>query len=78
MHVMQAMVINDRGVCLSCGSTRHHCAKMAEQIKMLFGVNTLVGPRNIVLDRNPDPSQISPTVGGNFANSGPTTCRRNG
>jgi len=31
-------------VCLSRGSSRLHCAKMAaEQFKMLFGVNTL-GP----------------------------------
>jgi len=42
-------------VCLSYGSTRLHCAKTAEQIKILFGVNTLGGPRNIVLDRPPDP-----------------------
>jgi len=42
-------------ICLSCGSTRLHCAKMAEQIKILFGVNTLGGPRNIVLDGHPDP-----------------------
>jgi len=31
--------------------------KMAEQIKMLFGVNTPGGPRNIVLDGGPDPPQ---------------------
>jgi len=29
---------------------------MAEQIKMLFGVNTPEGPWNIVLDVGPDPS----------------------
>jgi len=28
---------------------------MAEQIKMLFGVNTLGGPWKTVLDRGPDP-----------------------
>jgi len=27
---------------------------MAEQTKMLFGVNTPMGPRNIVLDVGPD------------------------
>jgi len=37
-------------VCLSCGPTWHHCAKTAEQIKILFGVNTPEGPRNILLD----------------------------
>jgi len=30
---------------------------MAEQIKMLFGVNTPGSPRNIVLDGDPDPPQ---------------------
>jgi len=29
-----------QSVCLSRGSPLLHCAKMAEQIKMLFGVNT--------------------------------------
>jgi len=29
--------------------------KMAEQIKMPFGLRTLVGPRNHVLDRRSDP-----------------------
>jgi len=28
---------------------------MAEKIKLLFGMNTLGGPRNIVLDGGPDP-----------------------
>jgi len=44
-------------VCLSRGSTRLHCAITAEQIKVLFGVNTFGGPRNIVLNGGPDPSQ---------------------
>jgi len=51
---MQTIVTDVRGVCLSgClsySSSRLHCAKMAEQIKMLFGVNTPRGPGNIVLD----------------------------
>jgi len=41
----------------SCGSTRLHCGKMAERIKMLFGVKSPGGPRNIVLDVGPDPPQ---------------------
>jgi len=41
-------------VCMSRGSSRLHCAKVAEQIKMLFGVNTPRGPWNIVLDVGPD------------------------
>jgi len=36
-------------VSLSRESTRLRCAKLAEQIKMLFVVNTPVGPWNIVL-----------------------------
>jgi len=44
-----------QSVCLSRGSSRLHCAKMAEQIKMLFRVNTPGGPWNIVLDVSPDP-----------------------
>jgi len=32
-------------------------AKTAEHIKLLFGVNTLVGQRNIVLDVGHDPPQ---------------------
>jgi len=48
MHEMQTIVPNNRGVCqyvsLSRGSTRLHCAKVAEQIKMLFGVSTPGGP----------------------------------
>jgi len=32
-------------VCLSRGSTRLHCAKMAERIKMLLGMNTPGGRR---------------------------------
>jgi len=35
-------------VCLSRGSSRLHCAQMAEQIKILFGVNTPGGHRQCV------------------------------
>jgi len=45
-------------VCLSRGSTRFHCAQTAEQIKILFGVNTPGGPRNIVLDEGLDPPTV--------------------
>jgi len=55
MHEMQPIVTDFRHVCLSRGSTRLDCAKTAEQIKSLFGVNTVGGPRNIVLDGGPDP-----------------------
>jgi len=58
MHEMQTIVTDIRGVrqsvCLSRGSTRLHCAKTAEQIKMLFGVNSLGSQENIVLERSPD------------------------
>jgi len=44
MHEMQTTVTDVCGVCLSVclsrGSPWLHCAKMAEKIKMLFGVNT--------------------------------------
>jgi len=61
MHEMQPIVTNVCGVCpsvrLSCGATLLHCAKKAEQIKMLFGVNTSGGPWNTVLHGGPDPPQ---------------------
>jgi len=40
MHEMQSALTNVRGVCVSRSSSQLHCAKMAKQIKMLFGVNT--------------------------------------
>jgi len=44
MHQMQPIATDVRGVCLSVslsrGSTRLRCAKTAEWIEMLFGVNT--------------------------------------
>jgi len=39
---------HDESVCLS------RCAKMAEQIVVLFRVETLVDPRHVVLDRGPN------------------------
>jgi len=49
MHEMQAIVTNVCGVCLSGGSTWLHCAKTAEWIKRLNGLNILGSQRNIVL-----------------------------
>jgi len=44
-------------VCLSRGSTRLHCAKTAELIKMLFMMNSLGGPWNTVLRAGTDSPQ---------------------
>jgi len=52
---MQTIVTDVCSICLSRGSTRLHCAKTAEQIKMLFEVNTLEGPRK--LDGGPNAPQ---------------------
>jgi len=56
---MRSILTDVRGVCLSVrlsrGSSRLRCAKLAEQIKMLFGMNTPRDPWNIVLDVGPDP-----------------------
>jgi len=45
MHEMHTVVTDDGSVCpsvcLSHGSTRLHCAKTVERIKIMFGVNTL-------------------------------------
>jgi len=53
MHEMHTTVTDVSGVCpsvcLSLGSTRLHCAKMAKWTKVLFGVNILGGPWNILL-----------------------------
>jgi len=55
--VTDVRLVCQSACCLSRGSTRLHCAKTAEQIKTLFVVNTLGGPRNIVLDGGFDPLQ---------------------
>jgi len=46
-----------QSVCLSRGSTRLHCAKKVERIKMLSEVNILGGLLDIVLYGNPHPPQ---------------------
>jgi len=45
---------------------------------MLFGVNTLRGPWNIVLDGVPDPHREGRGAGKTFAKCGPTAYLRNG
>jgi len=40
MHELQTIVIDVRGVCLSRGSSPLHCTKTAEQMKMLFMMNS--------------------------------------
>jgi len=58
MLLLQTIAVSVcQSVCLSRGTTRFHRAKTAEQIKILFAVNTPWGPRNIVLDGRPDPPQ---------------------
>jgi len=62
MHEMQTTTDN-RGVCPSVcqsvcllrGLTQLYCAKTAKRIKILFGVNSLGGPENILLDGSSDP-----------------------
>jgi len=63
MHEMQSIFADVRGVCASVGPSvslsaclsrgwpRLYCAKTAERIKMLFGGNTLDGPRDINVTR---------------------------
>jgi len=62
MHEMETIVTDDLGVSLSV-SHAAQLAKMAVRVKMLFGVNTRGGPRNIVLDGGSKPPQ---QVGGGF------------
>jgi len=50
MHEMQSVLTDVHGVCLSPGSSRLHCAKTAEQIKMRFGLYTPGAQWNVVLD----------------------------
>jgi len=56
--------------------TRLHCANINEQIKMLFGVNTPGGPRNIVRRRTWSPPQRG--EGGPLLNLGTTPSLGNG
>jgi len=48
---MQTVATDVRGVCLSVC----RCVKTAERIKILFGLNSFKGQRNIVLDGSFDP-----------------------
>jgi len=40
---------------LFCGMSVNQCAKMAERIEVLFGVETPGKPRHIILDEGPQP-----------------------
>jgi len=51
MHEMQTVFSGVRGVCLSvCPSVRVSRGSTAKRIKILFGVNTAGGTRNVALD----------------------------
>jgi len=52
------MIALSLSVRLSRGRTRLHCTKTADRIKIPFGVNTLGGPRKIVLDEGPNHPQL--------------------
>jgi len=83
MHEMQTIVIDDRGVCLSvCLSvTRLKSAslrKTSEQIQILFGVNSLGGLRNIVLNGAPDPHSEEKGSRGKFGPLWTPTYLQNG
>jgi len=73
MHEMHTIVTDVRGV---CQSSRLYCAKMGEQIKMLFSVNTPGGSWIIVLDVGLDPPQRG--EGGPLLNFGIKSYLRNG
>jgi len=51
---MRTIAIDDPNICQSV--TRTGCAKMAERIDVLFGVETPGDPRNTVLDGGHHPS----------------------
>jgi len=82
MHEIRTIVIDERGVCppvcLSRGSTRLRYAETAKRIKILFGVNILGGPRNILLDGGTSPPQLRGGWG-IVSHCGPATLyRKNG
>jgi len=60
MHEILTILADVHSFCLSRGSSQLHCAKMAEQIKMLFGVNTHGVLWNIVIRHG----SLSPTERG--------------
>jgi len=61
-------------VCLSHGLHWLYCTETAERIQILFGVNSLGGLRNTVLDGNPYPLQRGERqLGENMAHCGPPT-----
>jgi len=54
---LRCLSVSPSVVSLSCGSTRLHCAKTAERIRIVFGVNTLESPWNVLLHGSPDSQQ---------------------
>jgi len=48
MHEMRTIVVDDPGICQSVMWL--YCTNIAEQIKVLFRVESLEDPRHIVLD----------------------------
>ena len=69
-------------LCQSVSITTMSPAKMAELIKILFGMWTQVGPRNYVLDEGPDPFMGRDTSEGDDVTSGfsrmPPSCISSG
>jgi len=70
-HPMQSRNYYGKGHAWVCPTTLVSCAKMAELIKMSFGLWTLVDPRSHVLDVGPD----CPKRRGNFGGE-PVHARR--
>jgi len=64
MHVIRTIVINVHSICESVKWL--HCTKMAQWIKVLFGVKTLGSPRNTVLDGGPKTHTVMGRGGKNF------------
>jgi len=82
MHDMLTIVTDvccvSLSVSLLCSSTGLYCVKTAERFNILFGVNTLRGPWNIVLHGVLIPPERGGRGVGNFANCEPTAYLRNG
>jgi len=65
MFEMQA-IATDVSVCLSGGFIRLWCAKTAEGIEVPFGMKTPGGPRNAVLEGDPDPPTAMQLLSNHF------------
>jgi len=53
--MMRPIAIEDPGVLVCLSDPALHCAKTAERIEVLSGVETLRAPRHVLLDRGSDP-----------------------